>query len=325
MMLAKRRRYQGLMVVAILLLAMIGGLMPDPFVMPWPARHPNPSAGVLGRLADFLNGIRAYSDVNMNFAATAPLLRGIAEYEFGESSSPSVWIGRNGHLFFSGERAAAQSSGAIYRTDEVLRFVDIAVVMRRELARRGTALLVAIAPNAQSVSINDLPAWAKARSPLEYDLAMDELRRHRINVMDLKSSLIATSDARPLYRLTDTHWGRRGAVLAFNLVVSDAGHPEWTVDPQKVLGPVKTVEAGDLARTIGIQRFLTDEDSAMLPSTSSEWSKLDVLRSPAYGGIFDTYAYARKGAKSGARVLVLGDSFTQYFWLPLLERTDAEA
>ena len=321
-MLAKKRRFQGLVVVGILLLAMIAGLMPDPFVMPSPVRHPKPSSGVLGRLSDFFIGIRSYSDKNMNFAASAPILRGIAEYEIGESSSLSVWIGRNGHLFFFDKQTAVQSAGTIYRADEVRHFVDIAANLRSELARHGGALVVAIPPNGQSVAVGDLPGWAKARSPLEYDLAMDELHNRGVTTVDLKTPLVAKSVAESVYRQTDTHWTSRGAVLAFNLVVTGAGHPEWRADPAAVLGPVVTIEAGDLARLIGIQRFLADSDAAIRPGPVNNWQPLGILRSPPYAGVFNAYAFARKGADSGARVLVLGDSFTEHFWLPLFERTD---
>lgn len=323
-MLAKKRRFQGLVVVAILIMAMIGGLMPDPFAMPLPIRHPKPVAGVLGRLADFLNDIRANSDANMNFAASAALLRGIAEYEFGESSSANVWIGRNGHLFFGAEQAPAQSAGTIYRRPETQHFVDIATILERDLARRGAKLVVAIPPNAQSVAVDDLPPWARAHSPLEYELAMNELRDRGIATVDLKAPLmVAAHNHHDIYRLTDTHWGTRGAVLAFNLVVTGAGHPDWKANPDTVLGPVIPVVAGDLARMMGIQRFLADSDAPLLPPPVDNWEKLNILRSLPYAGVFDSYAYARRDAKGGARILVLGDSFTQTFWLPLFERTDA--
>jgi hypothetical protein len=40
--------------------------------------------------------------------------------------------------------------------------------------------------------------------------------------------------------------------------------------------------------------------------------------------VFDAYAYRRKEAVAGENVLVIGDSFTRDFWLPLLERSDAK-
>jgi alginate O-acetyltransferase complex protein AlgJ len=126
-----------------------------------------------------------------------------------------------------------------------------------------------------------------------------------------------------LYRLTDSHWTTRGAVFAFNLVVSGAGHREWTVDPQAVLSPLTPVAGGDLAHLMGIQRYLTDADAPILPMPEGGWEKVDILRSPPIDG-FDSYAYGRRRAEGGERVLVLGDSFTNLFWGPLFLRSDAE-
>ena len=133
-------------------------------------------------------------------------------------------------------------------------------ILRRELARRGAKLIVAIPPNAQSIAIDDLPPWSrsKVRPPLEYDLALQELARNGIQTVDLKTSWLERADDIPLYRLTDTHWNNRAAVLAFDLLVSAAGHPKWNVDPATALGPLAQIPGGDLGVFLGIARFLTD-------------------------------------------------------------------
>jgi hypothetical protein len=323
-MLAQRRRFQGIVAVIILVLVMLGGFAPDPFVTPSSGSQPEPTkTGTLGQFAGFFNRTLDYFFSNMNYAASAPLLQGILEYELGSSSSPKVYFGRNNRLFYAAESAAAQSAGAIYRRPETLHFVDVATVLRRELERRGTKLVVIIPPNAQSIAIDDLPPWSKAHPPLEYDLAMGELRKRGIATIDLKTALLAMKGGDILYRLTDTHWTMRGAVLAFNLVVSSARHPELEVDPEAVLGPVTPIPGGDLARFMGIQRYLSDTDAPMMLAPEGRWERLHILRSPPFQGTFDTYAYGREGAEGRERVLVLGDSFTQY-WLPLFQRSDAE-
>jgi alginate O-acetyltransferase complex protein AlgJ len=326
-MLVPWRRFQGIAVVAILILVMVGGFLPDPFVRHTSASQPAPAKeGTIGKIIQLFDHGRSYFENNMNYAASAPLLRSLVKYKLGASSSPQVYIGRNHHLFYSGDSAAAQSTGAVYRRPETLRFVEMCAILRRELARRGAKMIAAIPPNAQSVAIDDLPSWSryKVRPPLEYDLAMQELGRNGIETVDLKAIFLESADGIPLYRLTDTHWNNRAAVLAFNLIVSASGHPKWDVDPTTALGPLGQTTGGDLAYFLGIARFLTDSDRQMLPGPTQAWEKLDILRSPPFIGLFDTYAYERKGASSGERVFVLGDSFTQNFWLPLLQRSDAE-
>jgi alginate O-acetyltransferase complex protein AlgJ len=317
------RRFQGIAVVAILVLVMIGGLLPDPFVTPSPVKPPKPAnTGTLGRLVATVDEVSSYFAANMNYAASAPLLRGIVEYELGASSSAYVYVGRNRHLFYAGESAAAQSAGAIYRRPETLHFVDMATILNRELQRRGATFIVAIPPNAQSIAIGDLPSWSRPRPPFEYDLAIGELMRQGIATVDLKRSLLAMKNSDALYRLTDTHWSTQGAAVAFNLVVSGAGHPEWRVDLADVLGPIMPIAGGDLAHFMGIQRYLTDAEAPILPAPEGGWEKLDILRAPPFAGVFDAYAYSRKGAEGGERVLILGDSFTRYAWVPLFQRGD---
>ena len=326
-MLVPWRRFQGIVVVAIFILVMIGGCLPDPFVTHTSASQPGPARkGMIATVVQLFDYGRSYFELNMNYVASAPLLRSLIKYELGASSSPQVYIGQNHHLFYSGESAAAQSAGAVYRRAETLHFVEMCAILGRELARRGTKMIVVIPPNAQSIAIDDLPSWSRSKlhPPLEYDLALQELARNGIQTVDLKTIWLAHPDGIPLYRLTDTHWNNRAAVLAFDLVVSASGHPQWNVDPATVLGPLTQSTGGDLGYFLGIARFLTDSDRPMWPGPAQAWEKLDILRSPPFIGLFDNYAYERKGAGSGERVFVLGESFTQKFWLPLFERSDAE-
>jgi alginate O-acetyltransferase complex protein AlgJ len=319
----QRRRFQGIIAGAMLVIVMLGGFIPDPFVTPSPdIQHAAAATSVFEQFQRFFKRVRELFKTKMNYAASAPLLRGIVEYELGASSSPKVYIGRNNHLFYNGDFAAGQSAGDIYRRFETLRFVDMAAILRRELERRGATLIVTVPPNAQSIAIDDLPSWSKPHPPFEYDLAISELQKRGVAAVDLKTPLLAMEDSNALYRLTDPHWSMRGAVLGFNLVVSGGGHPEWVVEPETVLGQRTPVPAGGLARFMGIQNYLTDVDATMLPASEFGWEKLDILRSPPFGDVFDPYVYSRKGAESGERVLVLGDSFTQQYWLPLFKRSD---
>ncbi len=326
-MLVPWRRFQGIVVVAILILVMIGACLPDPFVThPSPHQSEPARKGMLAQVSRVFDEGKAYFKSNMNYVAFAPMMRSLIEYELDASSSPQVYIGQHHHLFYAGEFAAAQSAGAVYRRPETLRFVEMCVILQRELARRGAKLIVAIPPNAQSVAVDDLPSWSrsKVRPPLEYDLALQELAKEGIQTVDLKKIWLNRADDIPLYRLTDTHWNNRASLLAFNLIVSASGHPNWDVDPATVLGPLGRSTGGDLGSFLGIASFLTDSDRPVAPGPAQAWQKLDVLRSPPFVGLFDNYAYERKGAGRGERVFVFGDSFTQNFWLPLFQRSDAE-
>ena len=219
----------------------------------YPIRKHGPSLGKTKNAT-----ISDYLRVNTRYVALAPLLRGIIGYKLGSSLSPKVYIGRNDHLYYADEQAAAQSAGAIYRRLEVLHFVEMAAVLQRTLSRRDVKLVVAIPPNAQSIAVEDLPWSSNKQWPLEYDLALTELHKRGAKVVDLKAALLALNDGNAVYRKTDTHWNTLGSVLSFNLVVADAEHPEWRVDTDAVVGPVSPARGGDLARFMGMQNYWSD-------------------------------------------------------------------
>jgi len=317
-MLLPERRHSGVIASVLLVLLMLGALVPDPLSSARQAKHSAlPDGGILSSAVRYMDTVTGYAEF-------APFLHGLINYELGTSSSPKVYLGRNNHLYYGAERAAEQSAGLIYRVPEVIRFAELSAVLSHELRRQGADLVITVPPNAQSIAIEDLPKLPKVRPRLEYDLLFNELRKRGLATVDLKSHFLAIGDGNSLYRKIDTHWTNRGAVIAFNLAMSRAGHSDWKVDLDQVLGPVRTVHAGDLARMLGLQGFLTDENSDLLPAANArEWQPSQILHSSNARPVFDSYSFERKGAGTTDRILVIGDSFTQHFWLPLLQRTDA--
>ena len=312
-MLGEKRQLQGILIAALFFLAMLGSFVPDPFrVLSNTEDGPSLGKTKIATISDYLR-------VNTRYVALAPLLRGIIGYKLGSSLSPKVYIGRNDHLYYADEQAAAQSAGAIYRRLEVLHFVEMAAVLQRTLSRRDVKLVVAIPPNAQSIAVEDLPWSSNKQWPLEYDLALTELHKRGAKVVDLKAALLALNDGNAVYRKTDTHWNTLGSVLSFNLVVADAEHPEWRVDTDAVVGPVSPARGGDLARFMGMQNYWSDSAPSFILPPDTDWEKVNILRTLPYGGWAYSYAYERRRSLAKARVLMLGNSFTKDYWLPLFQ------
>jgi hypothetical protein len=313
------RRRLGVIAAAILVLVMIGALLPDPVGTWRPFDLPRDRLRTTAWLAALPAAVSRYVASNFGYGRSMPLLRGITEYAFSNPSDPRVFIGRNAHLYYNGENVVGQSTGSIYRPTEVRHFVDMADALRRALATTGGKLLVMLPPNAPSVATRDLPSWWHVSGPLEYDLAMTELRQRGIATIDLKAALTARPDADELYRTTDGHWRWSGALVAFNLAMNAIGHGEWSLDPATSLSPV-TVRGGDLARLIGLQDYLSDQDY-VVRGVPGGWTATDVIQTAPFMGVFIPFAYER--APSGVRILVLGDSFTQGYWDPMLQFTGA--
>jgi alginate O-acetyltransferase complex protein AlgJ len=321
-LLSSHRRHLGAVVVAILVLVMIGALAPDPTGAWRPFDLPRSQMSFSAWLGALPAAVSRYVTNNFGYGRSMPLLRGVIAYTLGSSSNPRVFIGQRSHLFYNAENVVGQSTGSIYRTDEVGHFVDMAEALQQALAPWGGRLVVMLPPNAQSVAKEDLPPWWHLSGPLEYDLAIRELRQRGITAIDMKTALTAVPDPNDLYRRSDSHWRENAALMAFNMTLQAAGHPDWRLDPATSLLPLTTLPGGDLARLIGLQDYLTDSDYVWRESPAQTgWRAIDVLHAPPFSGVFFSFAFER--APEGARILVLGDSFTADASRQMLPQTGA--
>jgi SGNH hydrolase-like domain, acetyltransferase AlgX len=315
------RRYLGPAALALLVLVMLGSLVPDP-IGTWHPFMMAPKASFGDKLNSLTKAVRLYAGDNFGYARTLPYLRGALGYALLTPSDPRVYFGQRMHLFYSGENVVNQSTGSLYRSDQIRHFVDVVDALRRALVPVGSDVVVLVPPNAQSIPMHDQPAWWHISGPLEYDLAMRELRKRGIATIDLKAAFAANPDRDLLYRHTDSHWRWNAALMAFNMTMKAVGHDEWSLDPATSLTPLLPVQGGDLTRLLGLQDRLTDADYAMrIDPPAGAWTAINVFRAlPSYA--FDL-RYAFERTSQGERLLVLGDSFTHDYWEPLLKHTGA--
>jgi alginate O-acetyltransferase complex protein AlgJ len=285
------RRYLGPAALALLVLIMLGSLVPDPVLGVWHPFMVAQKASFGSKVDAFVRAIRQYIGDNFGYAGTLPYLRGALEYALMTPSDPRVYFGQRMHLFYSGENAVNQSTGSVYRSDQVRHFVDVVDATRRALALTGSAVI-------------------------------RELRERGIATVDLKAAFETNPDRDLLYRHSDAHWRWNAALLAFNMTMNTIGHHEWSLDPATVLTPLSPVPAGDLARLLGLQDHLPDADYAVHVETPADtWTPINVFRAlPAY--ILDL-RYTLERTAQGERLLVLGDSFTREYWQPLLKHSGA--
>lgn len=235
----------------------------------------------------------------------------LARYVVFSPTDPLVVFGRGRFLFFDGDAMIAQSMGLVRRNDDIAAFVDFAAGLHEKLRARGARFVVAIPPNSATIMRRELPAWAHAAQlPTEYDLMVAALAARGVPVADLRSALADARRSEPIYRRTDTHWTRLGALLAFNATVAALGQPDWAVDPERVVGKVAREPAGDLARMLGVSADVGDReadiDLSVYGPSRETVSPLDTRR--------DTGGDQVETGREGPTVLVLGDSFTRYFW-----------
>ncbi|MFG1423403.1 alginate O-acetyltransferase AlgX-related protein [Roseixanthobacter liquoris] len=319
-MLVSYRRYMGILIMGILVALLLSNVVPDPLGRGIWRGGAKPDAGWFGRMHGQLQAAGLYLQDNFGFRASMPIARRELRAALHSPDTKNVYFGRNGQMFWSGQRAPEQSAGQLVRTGAVDRFVELMESLHAHLAPHGVKMVVALPPNAQSVDTDDLPAW-QDRVPqhtTEYTLMLKGLEKAGIPTVDLRRVLKASPEPRR-YLPNDTHWNNLSAVLAFNATVAAAGHPDWQVDVNKVIGPLQPMLVGDLARTLRLTPPLPDlnQELRLPPGIKKEPDPALRLQHEARG--FNGYVIRYR--KEGPRVLVVGDSYTVDIWPALFGYT----
>ena len=228
------------------------------------------------------------------------------------SGAGPVLIGRDGRMFYLGDEMVRQSAGLILRDQKVTDVADLIEQMGAELKQRGVKFLVALPPNSSTIYQDDLPIWAQNRGKTtEYDLLLQDLAERGVEAIDLRPAMTAARSGGEVFLMHDSHWTQRGALAAFNAIVEADGHPDWRLDPESALGPPTTRRGGDLARMLGVEDGATETvEELRLPSKG----KPEALS----GGASPDFVLASD--EPGPTVLVLGDSFTESYFPPMLSQ-----
>ncbi len=315
MLISHRRYFAALAFLALATPLAVGVVLPDSAASVLKeGRRLAPAPGVpdsLTELAGWPGAADAY--LKDRFGLRQALLHAYRELTrpmFGVGGGTSVLIGRDGRMFYLGNRMVRQSAGLVMRDERVAESVDVVAEMAAALERRGVRFLVALPPNASTIYQDDLPAWAqRGGRNTEYDLFLRRLRAHRIRTVDLRPPVSAARAAGEVFYRHDSHWTFRGAIAAFNAVAEADGHPDWRIDAGTALGPPVARVGGDLARMLGVQEQVTETVRMLgLP-----WVR---TATKLTGGLTPDAEIVT--GRLGPAVLIIGDSFTDSFFPPLL-------
>lgn len=273
-----------------------------------------------GRFKDWRDWARRFQEVlTRAMTSTSPLWHANA-WIHRTLHSPlgrQVVYGRDGWLFYAGEKVFEQSTGELIRPDGVEQFAVMAAALNRELARRGARLIVTVAPNSQTIYPEFLPDWAHINATTEYDLVMDALAHHGVDKVDLRPPLLAAKLKQQVYRRIDTHWNDLGALIAYNAIMEAVGWPDWRWDPDKAFKGFELRSGGGLLRMLGIADGSSGEgEDVPTIAVGAEDTQPTPVWELADGDL--QLSYVIETGRSGPTVVVIGDSFTRLFFRPFL-------
>jgi hypothetical protein len=310
-MLRRYRRYWALLIWAVLAAPLAAMLFaPPPATVEWrerraPATWPEwpEGRGAWQRLPRRIDTYLAD-----HFGMRGHLLRAEAllKQRLLQNGNGKVLIGLDGWLFYRAFTVLQQGAGVLVRQERVEETADTLARVAQRLAARGTRLLVAPPPGANTIYDAKLPPWARNQGrPTEYDALLTALKARGIPAVDLRPGLRAAAVREQIYFQRDTHWNNRGALEAFNLVAEAAGHPDWRLEPAATLGASAPYEGG-LTWMLGV-------DDAGEPGPMWLTSRTD-RQAPDNG---DRTPFTLTGNHPGPSLLIVGDSFTRSFFPPL--------
>jgi len=222
-------------------------------------------------IADFGPGLSSWFEDHFGFRST--LVRWNGEIRLallGVSPSAAVVKGRDGWFFYGDDRAIEDYGEVDPMTPDALANWRAAVVRARDWLRaRDIAYVFTIAPDKHVIYGEEMPATiARVGDVSRADQLFTALQDTAIAV-DVRPSLFEAKGGERIYHQTDTHWNDRGALVAYQRIITAVRNrvprtpPAWT---REDFNPVDRVVAGmDLAGMMGLKRVLRETDLTLVP------------------------------------------------------------
>jgi len=140
---------------------------------------------------------------------------------FKTSPLPTVVTGQDGWLYYNNDADGIGLNDYLGRSafsENELQLVKKKIETEKALLNsKGIKLLIAVAPDKQSIYPENLPKGYKkiGKSRLDQIMGLDDNGSLSDTVIDLRRMLIEAKKNGPTYYKTDTHWNKYGALVAF--------------------------------------------------------------------------------------------------------------
>ena len=213
-----------------------------------------------------------------NFGLRAKLIRlhAVAMYRiFGMSPSDKVLTGRDDWLYYADDYSLDDYRSLVpFQTAELEKWRQVLAARQEWLAKRGAKLVIVFACDKYVIYPEFLPAaYRRKDTPYRVDELADYLAKTaKLTVVSLHQPLVAGKSDR-LYQRTDTHWNERGAYIGYREILAALGQP-----PRPYVPVEKMTDGWDLARMMGLNDIISEEDRQLQPRTPRRATIVDIDR-----------------------------------------------
>jgi alginate O-acetyltransferase complex protein AlgJ len=224
----------------------------------------------------------------------------------GQSPTPNVIVGRNGWLFYAGEKDGVDIRDFSGRWPHTRALVNrwLAQQEQRRVAyeRNGARYVIALVPNKQTIYPEHVPWRYGPHAPGVFDTVMRQASRFPgLDIVDLRPVLAGHRDPAVFYK-GDSHWNTNGAFFAAAAITDRLRRSlpgVGTLRPDDYAIAPQPHDTGDLVRMLGLDVALDD--------TLYAYRRL----TPGAVNIQNEDLHRRWEQKDAARptALLVGDSF----------------
>jgi hypothetical protein len=243
------------------------------------------------------------------------------ETGLGMSPCSKVVLGKNGWLYYAGEKSVECFRATEPFTEEELAAWDRLLTERQDwLARRGCRYLFCVAPDKETIYPEFVPARLnRVGRRTRLDQLIAYVGTHsRVPILDLREPLTAAKGDGPLYFKEDTHWNLHGAAIGYRAIV--AALADWFPElrPLEFRSAGAFAFTGDLRQMIGVDGPLA-EDRWLPAKPMTAAPTEEGMPAGAIRRLMPGRWHAMKGGRGRMRAVVFHDSFVNSMIEPLAE------
>jgi alginate O-acetyltransferase complex protein AlgJ len=287
-----------------------------------PARWP--AGAGLARSREFLAGVESFFNDHFGFRKRlVGLNHQVKGQWFGDPSSKTVLLGRDGWLFYSGDRMLANYTGSDSWTPQQLEDWRRLLEGRRDWLRaRGAQYLLVLPPDKHRVYPEHLPDWLQpGDKPSKIQQLLAYLRKHStVEALDLRQPLIDAKPIRTLYLKTDTHWNAFGGFVACRALIQALARQQPGLEPLPFdlfdWNPAP-LDHTDLSRMLGLPGAHPETES-VTGTARRPLPPLQVQFDPArfpHSGTTETRPCFTVNPQASGKVMIFHDSFAcVWYW-----------
>ena len=239
-------------------------------------------------------------------------------YLFGDHVFPNVVVGKDGWLFYTGERAVDDFQLTNPFSDSELSDYQKGLdTLYFQLQQKGVMLVVFIAPDKNTIYPEYMPDQIiKIGTQSRLDQIADYMHKYgKAPIIDCRLDLLSKSKTEQVFYKTNSHWNPLGEYLAYKKIISELSqrYPALVSHP---FSDYQVVNAGlithDIPRIMGIPKIM--EEYWTLHPTFEIGTKIN--RIPLSDGT--NVRFSRNQDQNLPSVLIYHDSFLNGV-IPFLE------